>query len=138
MTTNALPTVTPYEPVSWVAGGLRLLDQTLLPHAIEYREIDSLESAVEAIVAMRVRGAPAIGIAAAYALAQAIRDDGAEAAPAAAADLANARPTAVNLRWAIDRVMHRIEGAGDAAEAALGEARAIHEQQRAADELMAG
>ena len=51
MTTNASPTVTQYEPVNWASGGLRLLDQTLLPHTIEYRQIGSLEAAAEAIVA---------------------------------------------------------------------------------------
>ncbi len=137
----------PYEPISWRDGRLRLLDQTLLPGALEYRFVDSLEDAVEAISSMRVRGAPAIGIAAAYALALVAASDGSEEASGvsaaverAATTLATTRPTAVNLRWALDRVRTRVADAATAPEAravALEEAQRIHEQQREADERMA-
>ena len=136
----------PYEPISWRDGRLRLLDQTLLPGALEYRVIDSLEDAAEAISSMRVRGAPAIGIAAAYALALVAASDGSAEASGvsaaverAAATLAATRPTAVNLRWALDRVRARVAAAAAAPEArveALEEAQLIHEQQREADQRM--
>ncbi len=126
----------PYEAVSWDGGVLRLLDQTLLPGRLEYREIATLEAAIEAIATMRVRGAPAIGIAAAYALAMVAGEGDPEATQRAAVALAEARPTAVNLRWAIDRVLRRIED--DAAPgAALEAALRIHEEQRLADRQMA-
>ena len=136
-----------YEPLSWRDGRLRLLDQTLLPGTLEYRLIDSLDSAAEAITSMRVRGAPAIGIAAAYALAlvaQAADPRSAEGlrrdVDAAATVLAETRPTAVNLRWALGRVCARVAAASSGPEgrqAALDEALLIHEQQREADRRMA-
>ncbi len=139
-----MPDHAPYEPISWQDGRLRLLDQTLLPHRVEYREIASLDAAVEAISSMRVRGAPAIGIAAAYALAAIARaggrDSGRDAVEAAAPVLAASRPTAVNLRWAVERVMTRVADAADGsdlAEAALDEARRIHDEEREADARMA-
>lgn len=101
-----------------------------------------------AIEVMRVRGAPAIGITAAYGLAlaaclaQAGGADGsvARAVEAAAARLGATRPTAVNLRWALDRVSARVrEAAGDASgvAAAIEEAQRIHGEQRRADEALA-
>ncbi|MDP6606965.1 MAG: S-methyl-5-thioribose-1-phosphate isomerase [Dehalococcoidia bacterium] len=135
MTEDAL-----YRPVSWRDGRLRLLDQTLLPNRVEYREIASLDAAVEAISSMRVRGAPAIGIAAAYALAAIARDGGRGAVEEAAPTLAATRPTAVNLRWAVDRVLARVieaASSADVAGIALDEARRIHEEQREADARMA-
>jgi methylthioribose-1-phosphate isomerase len=126
----------PYEAVSWDGGVLRLLDQTLLPQRVEYCDISTLDQAIEAITSMRVRGAPAIGVAAAYALAIIARDGDATATKRAATALAEARPTAVNLRWAVDRVLQRAE-ADSAPDAALGEAKCIHEEQREADRQMA-
>jgi methylthioribose-1-phosphate isomerase len=126
----------PYEAVSWDGGVLRLLDQTLLPQRVEYLALPTLDEAIEAITTMRVRGAPAIGVAAAYALAIVARDGDAQSTKRAAEALADARPTAVNLRWAVDRVLRRIE-ADSAPDAAIDEARRIHEQQREADRRMA-
>ena len=99
-----------YEP-----GVLRLLDQTRLPARTEYVELHEWPQVVEAIAGMKVRGAPAIGITAAYGLALAAHAAAArgssgdafdEELNAAAARLAAARPTAVNLAWAIDRALH--------------------------------
>ena len=63
-----------YEAVSWDGRVLRLLDQTLLPQRVEYVTLPTLDDAIEAITTMRVRGAPAIGVTAAYALAIVARD----------------------------------------------------------------
>jgi methylthioribose-1-phosphate isomerase len=137
----------PYEPIRWRDGVLSLLDQTRLPWALEYVRIEDSAAACEAIRTMRVRGAPAVGIAAAYALAL----DASHSAhlplevarariQAAAGALAATRPTAVNLRWAIDRVRVAVEAASDAssiAAGALNAARAIHGAQAAADAAMA-
>jgi methylthioribose-1-phosphate isomerase len=132
-------------PKAAAAGHLSILDQTLLPGREEWRICRDVDTVVEAIGSLRVRGAPAIGIAGGYgvvvAAAEAAR---ARLAPEAArghvrsagARLASARPTAVNLRWAVERVLARLAElpetfeAGEMAEALLQEARRIHDQDR--------
>ena len=87
-----------------------IIDQTLLPHTLQWRELRSLESYCYAISAMQVRGAPLIGITAAFGLAQEIaRDPSSENIQGAAAALLSTRPTAVNLRWALDEVTSCIQ-----------------------------
>ncbi|MYD66572.1 MAG: S-methyl-5-thioribose-1-phosphate isomerase [Chloroflexi bacterium] len=133
----------PYQPVAWRDGRLWLLDQTLLPAETRYIPLDTTEDAAEAITTMRVRGAPAIGVTAAYALAVAARTAPSGVAAAveeAARRLGATRPTAVNLRWALDRVAARVAAAGSdeaARDVTLAEARAIHEEQHDADARMA-
>jgi methylthioribose-1-phosphate isomerase len=134
------PPGTDLPPVlSWVdeeGGALRLLDQTLLPGRLELRTCRTVEQVWEAIRSLRVRGAPAIGVAAAYGLCVATRDDRGrardeflEAARRAGEYLLTARPTAVNLAWAVQRVLARaadVRGAADGIwSAMLEEARAI-------------
>lgn len=94
--------------------GLSLLDQRILPHTISWLPMATADDVVDAIRALIVRGAPAIGIAAAYALVLTARESAelpsAErnaAFAASAARLRAARPTAVNLMWAIDRMLER-------------------------------
>jgi methylthioribose-1-phosphate isomerase len=90
-------------------GGVIVIDQTLLPHDFATKRLTRLTDAVAAIRDMWVRGAPLIGATAAYGLALAMREDASDAALAeACARLAAARPTAVNLAWAIDRVRARL------------------------------
>jgi methylthioribose-1-phosphate isomerase len=80
-----------------------IIDQTRLPHAFFIAELRGVEDAWRAIADMQVRGAPLIGVAAAYGLALAMRADPSDTNLAAAAEyLATARPTAVNLAWALD------------------------------------
>ncbi|GMU41800.1 MAG: methylthioribose-1-phosphate isomerase [Chloroflexota bacterium] len=135
----AVPDLPPYVPVTWHDGRVRLLDQTLLPDAAVTLDLDTVEAVAEAISTMRVRGAPAIGVTAAYGLALAASlasPGGVHAAiEVAAARLGATRPTAVNLRWAIDRVRAATDGLPDAevAAAALVEAHAIHSAQVEAD-----
>jgi methylthioribose-1-phosphate isomerase len=101
--------------IGWTkSGAVRLLDQTLLPGEVRYVEIDSIDAMIEAIRALRVRGAPLIGVAAAMGLAAwAKREKGLtdERFQQEAARLANARPTAVNLRWAVERMLHTARAA---------------------------
>ena len=86
--------------------GVDIIDQTRLPHAFVVARLKTAEQMGDAIRTMRVRGAPLIGAAAAYGLALAASADPADAAlEAARARLLAARPTAVNLRWALDEVM---------------------------------
>ncbi len=85
------------------AGEVVILDQTALPHEIRFATLDGIEAAAEAIEAMRVRGAPLIGATAAYGMALAIAADATNHAIAAAhARLLATRPTAINLKWALD------------------------------------
>jgi methylthioribose-1-phosphate isomerase len=82
-----------------------IIDQTQLPHALVTRRLENLDEAAHAIRAMLVRGAPLIGAAAAYGLALAMRQDASDGAlDHACRTLLATRPTAVNLRWAIDDV----------------------------------
>ncbi len=84
---------------------VQIIDQTRLPFAFEVVKIYSLEQMVHAIKTMQVRGAPLIGVAAAYGLALAMREDECDDYLLAAAQtLKNSRPTAVNLAWAINRM----------------------------------
>ncbi|MCE2693921.1 MAG: hypothetical protein LW645_06590, partial [Verrucomicrobiaceae bacterium] len=83
----------------------RIVDQTFLPHQVAWRELETMEDAAEAIQVMRVRGAPLIGATAAFGLFFALRDDATDSALQHAYDTLHAtRPTAINLRWALDRV----------------------------------
>ena len=85
--------------------GVVIIDQTALPHRFETRRLSSLEEAVTAIADMWVRGAPLIGVTAAYGVALAMRADDSDAALLeACAQLAGARPTAVNLAWAVEEM----------------------------------
>ncbi|MCS6801849.1 MAG: S-methyl-5-thioribose-1-phosphate isomerase [Chloroflexota bacterium] len=129
------------QTVSWRDGRVRLIDQTRLPHEVVWLEFDDDRALGDAIREMRVRGAPAIGAAAAFGLALAARASRATTAAALRADLAAAadrlratRPTAVNLFWAIDRVLAAAVGeTPDAVRAAvLAEAQRIAEEDIAA------
>ena len=104
--------------IRWEGGRLWLLDQRKLPEEVIYDEQTSAEMVAASIAAMKVRGAPAIGIAAAYGVALAVRE-GRDVARAARL-LVAARPTAVNLAWAVNRVL--------AASDAVAEAEAIHHE----------
>jgi len=102
------------QPVTWDTDHVRLLDQTLLPGAETYLAIRDHHAMAEAITNMRVRGAPAIGVAAAYGMALAARNSRADTLDAllheldaAAHELGRTRPTAVNLFWAIERMQER-------------------------------
>jgi methylthioribose-1-phosphate isomerase len=91
------------------AASVGVIDQTLLPHRFETRSLATLEAAAEAIATMVVRGAPLIGVTGAYGLMLALRADPSDAAlEAAFARLLATRPTAVNLRWALERVRGRV------------------------------
>lgn len=128
-------TARPYpRTVFWEAGALRMIDQRRLPEALELLTLHDAESVAEAIRDMAVRGAPAIGVSAAYGLALAAATSPAGDAAALRADLGRAaevlrasRPTAVNLAWALDRVLTRVDaalGGADARSRASARARA--------------
>lgn len=102
--------------LEWVAGKLKLLDQRKLPENEVYNFYDSVEAVADAICTMQVRGAPAIGITAAYAVVLAAKSRYSETASnwknEIEADLlllAGSRPTAVNLFWALDQMRDEIK-----------------------------
>ena len=104
----------PVKTIEWVGGpdgAARLIDQTLLPTELKYLDVTDVETMWDAIKALRIRGAPAIGIAAAFGVYLAVRDSPAgdyttfrAEVDRAAQYLAGSRPTAVNLFWALKRI----------------------------------
>lgn len=109
MKVNGTPTRTIWaerEPTDGAPGSVGIIDQTRLPHEFVTVSMTTLDDAAHAIAEMLVRGAPLIGATAAYGMALALRDGAGDAALGSAYDrLFATRPTAVNLRWALDEMM---------------------------------
>ena len=128
------PITTSITPIRWEDGTIRMLDQRVLPAEERYQACTTVEEVAEAIRTLAVRGAPLIGIAAAYGLALAARLARDRTELLGYADLlAGTRPTAVNLFWALDRC-RRVAAAtpdADLPAALLAEARAIHAEDAA-------
>jgi len=134
-------------PLRWFGDRLELIDQRLLPRRIEWVSCRDAASVASAITSMIVRGAPAIGVAAAYGLALEARRSVANGLPlpealgSAAELLRRSRPTAVNLAWAVERMMRvfaSVPGAGPGAIATRldEEACAIHAEDIAGNRRM--
>ena len=88
---------------------VKIIDQTLLPFEFKVIELESLEGTAEAIINMRVRGAPLIGVTAAFGLYLSIKKSNQEVDIIKARDhLISTRPTAINLKWAVDRMVEKI------------------------------
>ncbi len=123
------------------AHAVRVVDQSRLPYAFATLRLAGCADVAQAIVTMQVRGAPLIGVAAAYGVALAMQRDASDAALAAAyAELLATRPTAVNLKWALDR-MRALLGAlppAQRAEAAWREAGRIAEEDVAINRALGG
>ena len=144
------------EPIRWSDGILLLLDQTRLPLEQVTVEIDRYQDAVDAISQMRVRGAPAIGVTAAYAMALAAGQISADASSIAspiardeflsqlrkaAEQIASARPTAVNLGWAVQKQLELAESVASTADIGprlLQAAQHIHLEDVAINRKMGG
>ena len=132
--------------IEWVQGKIRLLDQTRLPWDEVFLELSDYRELPQAIKQMRIRGAPTIGLAAAYGMAlgaQGIeaksKEEFLKELDSVAQTLAATRPTARNLFWALER-MNRAAQAGDVAQikaALLNEARKIERENEEADKLIA-
>jgi methylthioribose-1-phosphate isomerase len=119
----------------WDGTHLAILDQTLLPHREVWRTLADAADTADAIRRLAVRGAPLIGIAAAYGLAMEVASAGTQAAQPGMEALRAARPTAVNLAWAVDRVWTAALAGG--AEAARAEAERIDAEEEAASAAIA-
>jgi methylthioribose-1-phosphate isomerase len=124
------------QAIHWTGSSLQLLDQRRLPHEEVYLDYQEATAVADAIRDMVVRGAPAIGITAAYAVVLAAQQH-VSASPGNwhaplmrdIQRLSEARPTAVNLVWALERMQQRLSRAGDDPVAALlGEAKRIHQE----------
>ncbi len=118
-----------FDTLRWRDGKFELLDQRALPDRCVYLALESAQTVAEAIRSMVVRGAPAIGCAAAYGIAlEALRLQNRPAAELASGMerafqvLAGSRPTAVNLFWALERMRVRMRGARDSSHAEIAEA----------------
>ena len=138
---------TTIETLSWHGdrfGTFKMIDQTLLPTEIKIIECQHIETVWEAIKMLRVRGAPAIGIAAAYGVCLGLQTLPADADLSAfrhrlgevTTSLASSRPTAVNLFWALDRMkakaesLYETKNVSEIGEILFAEAKAIHEEDR--------
>jgi len=123
----------PYRTI-WVAedgSTVEIVDQTRLPHAFSIVALRTLDDAVRAIATMQVRGAPLIGITAAYGVCLALRADPSDASlERACAALYASRPTAVNLRWALGQMRDALAGTAPAerSECAYAAAAALAEE----------
>jgi methylthioribose-1-phosphate isomerase len=133
---------TPYRSV-WVNGqdgwSVHIFDQTKLPWALEILRLTTAQQVAHAIRSMQVRGAPLIGAVAAYGLCLALRQDASDAAMERdAAMLADTRPTAINLRWAIARMLELLRPLPSQARiaAAYAEAGAICDEDAAQNEAI--
>ena len=97
----------------WLASdgwSVEVIDQTKLPHKFEITSLETVEDAARAIKTMQVRGAPLIGVTAAYGLCMALREDPSDISlDSEIAFLAEQRPTAVNLRWALDEMRKTVQ-----------------------------
>lgn len=131
----------PYTAVEWTGASLRFLDQTRLPGEEVSVETADYHRVIDAIRRLEIRGAPLLGIAAAYAAVLAAREYGTDAGAAfhsdmerAIKEIAASRPTAVNLFWALE-AMQRVLSAHEVGPALLAlletEARRLHEDDRA-------
>ncbi|MBX5466979.1 MAG: S-methyl-5-thioribose-1-phosphate isomerase [Firmicutes bacterium] len=125
----------PVRAVWWEEGALCAVDQRRLPEVYQVMRLTEAEAVREAIAGLAIRGAPAIGIAAAFGLYLGMRAVGPKDWDARLSALADAfvgaRPTAVNLAWAVRRVVARAGGSRDP-ERLLAEAKAIFEAEREA------
>ncbi len=128
-----------WRSIQRVGEGVEIIDQTRLPHRFETRLLHSLDDAARAIADMWVRGAPLIGATAAWGVWLALRDDASDSGLGRALDtLLATRPTAVNLRWALERARQRLQPLPPAerAQAAADLAQAICDEDVALNEAI--
>ena len=121
----------PYKTIWFENNIVKIIDQTKLPHQFTIKSLKTVEDAINAIKKMEVRGAPLIGATAAFGLVLAIIENKDQNfIKKSSKNLVKSRPTAINLKWALDRVNKRISGTNskNIFQVALEEARAICEE----------
>ena len=110
---------------------VKIIDQTKLPHQFIIKDLKTVKDAINAIKVMEVRGAPLIGGTAAYGIVLSIMDkNDSNFIKKSSEDLIQSRPTAINLKWAVDRMMKKLSGVNnnELLKVALDEAKAICEE----------
>ena len=110
---------------------VKIIDQTKLPYQFIIKDLKTVNDAINAIKTMKVRGAPLIGATAAYGLVLAIINNNDQSfLKKSAENLISSRPTAINLKWAVDRMINKLKGVNSEKilEIALNEAQAICEE----------
>ena len=110
---------------------VKIIDQTKLPHQFIIKDLKTVKDAINAIKTMEVRGAPLIGGTAAYGIVLAIKENkDPEFVKKSSEELIQSRPTAINLKWAVDRMMKKLSGvnSNEILKIALDEAKAIVEE----------
>ncbi|MAJ65894.1 MAG: S-methyl-5-thioribose-1-phosphate isomerase [Flavobacteriaceae bacterium TMED206] len=100
-----------YRTIWYENGVVKIIDQTKLPHQFIIKELNTVKDAINSIKIMEVRGAPLIGGTAAYGIALAVQENNnLEFIKKSAEELIQSRPTAINLKWAVDRMMKKLSG----------------------------
>tara|TARA_B100000902_G_C27196321_1_gene856678 strand:- start:21 stop:1094 length:1074 start_codon:yes stop_codon:yes gene_type:complete len=100
-----------YRTIWYENNVVKIIDQTKLPHKFIIKELKTVKDAINAIKIMEVRGAPLIGATAAYGIALAVKENNdSQFITKISEDLIQSRPTAINLKWAVDRVMKKLLG----------------------------
>ena len=121
----------PYKTIWFVNNLVKIIDQTKLPHQFVIKDLKTVKDAINAIKTMEVRGAPLIGATAAYGLVLSIIEkNDLSFIKKSSEELIASRPTAINLKWAVDRMMKKLSGVNDKdiLKIALDEAKAITEE----------
>jgi methylthioribose-1-phosphate isomerase len=117
-----------YRTIWYEQGVVKIIDQTKLPHKFIIKDLRTVKDAINAIKIMEVRGAPLIGGTAAYGVALTVQENNdLEFIKKSAEELIQSRPTAINLKWAVDRMMKKLSGINSdkILDVALNEAREI-------------
>ena len=120
-----------YRTIWYEEGIVKIIDQTKLPHQFIIKDLKTVKSVINAIKTMEVRGAPLIGATAAYGVVLAIKENNdLDSIKKCSEDLINSRPTAINLKWAVDRMIKKILNinSDQIFEVALSEAKEISDE----------
>ena len=120
-----------YKTIWYLNKNVKIIDQTKLPHKFVIKELKTVKDAINAIKTMEVRGAPLIGATAAFGLVLSIIEKNDQTfLNKSAQDLINSRPTAINLKWAVDRMIKKLSGVNSdkILEIAINEAKEICEE----------
>ena len=122
-----------YRTIWFENNAVKIIDQTKLPHQFVIKDLKTVNDAINAIKVMEVRGAPLIGATAAYGMVLAIIENNDQSfLKQSAEDLISSRPTAINLKWAVDRMLNKLSGVNSdkILEIALNEAKNICEEDK--------
>ena len=117
-----------YRTIWFEANAVKIIDQTKLPHQFIIKELNTVKDAINAIKTMEVRGAPLIGGTAAYGIVLAVQENNSfEFIKKSAKELIQSRPTAINLKWAVDRMIKKLVriNSDEILDVALNEAKEI-------------